>query len=222
MIIEKSGGFAKNGYAALRGVVADPARTFLYQYALKSACSGQLPRNDPNVVDTPSYYADPFMESLLEMLRPRVEIESGLELCPTYSYFRVYKTGDVLKPHTDRPACEVSVTLSLGYEAREAWPIWLDLNGEPRSFALEPGDALLYRGIDLTHWRDGFPGTHSVQVFLHYVDQKGPWKLWKYDRRASLGIKPVIARLMEQYKPSLSVPANTALSLDLPRNETVP
>lgn len=203
MTSERSFGFTEVGYAVLRGVIADPARVFLYDYALKSACSGRLPCNDPNVVDTPAYYADPFMESLLEMLRPRFTIESGLDLCPTYSYFRVYKTGDLLKPHTDRPACEISVTLNLGYEPRHVWPIWLELAGEARSFALEPGDALLYRGIDLTHWRDAFDGAHAVQVFLHYVDQNGPCKVWKYDGRTSLGIKPVIARLMEQFRPSL-------------------
>ena len=40
---------------------------------------------------------------------------TGLNLKPTYSYWRLYKTGDVLKRHKDRPSCEVSTTLCLGY-----------------------------------------------------------------------------------------------------------
>jgi hypothetical protein len=57
------------------------------------------------------------------------------------------------------------------------------------------GDAILdglmeelrYRGIDLTHWREPYAGQSLVQVFLHYVDQDGPHKGEKFDRRAALG-----------------------------------
>ena len=62
------------------------------------------------------------MEALLETLLPRVEAESGMRLLPTYSYLRVYKRGDVLRRHTDRPACEMSVTLNLGSKQRVRGP----------------------------------------------------------------------------------------------------
>ena len=105
---------AKSRYVLLRNLLPGSLRCFLYEYALKAARSGKLQRGDPNMPGTPYCYADPFMESLLEMLRPRIEAESGCKLHPTYSYFRVYKDGDVLKRHQDRPSCEVSVTVSLG------------------------------------------------------------------------------------------------------------
>ena len=197
--------FAKSGYAVLRGVIANPGRSFLYDYALKSARNGQLRPGDADVADTPCYYGDPFMESLLEMLLPRIEEKSGLALWPTYSYFRVYKGGDVLKRHRDRPSCEVSATLSLGYETTAPWPIWLEVDGGAQSFALQPGDALLYKGTVLPHWRESFVGTHSVQVFLHYVDQNGPCNSWKYDGRPALAITPVTLRIMEQFRASLSL-----------------
>jgi hypothetical protein len=47
-------------------------------------------------------------------------------------------------------------------------------------------------------------GKHSVQVFLHYVDKNGPCNSWKYDRRPALATTPVIGRIMEPFKSSLS------------------
>src|SRR5262245_66530252 len=114
------------------------------------------------------------MEGLLEELMPRMEAETQRRLHPTYSYYRVYKRGDVLPRHTDRESCEVSVSLCLGYAASEPWPLWLERLGASRAIALRPGDALLYRGIELPHWREAFAGEHAAQLFLHYVDRAGP------------------------------------------------
>lgn len=118
--------------------------------------------------------AIPPFDGLLEYLRPRVQKHCGLRLLPTYSYFRMYKRGDVLQRHRDRPACEISVTLNIGQKPLDPWPIYLQGDGEPHGAELKPGDGLLYRGIDLFHWRDAYSGEALVQVFLHYVDRDGP------------------------------------------------
>ncbi len=193
--------FKKTGYAVIRGLVTKPALSFLYNYALKSARHGSLTSGDDLIPGTPCRYADPFMESLLEMMVPKVESITGLGLFPTYSYLRVYKNGDVLKRHRDRPACEVSVTLSLGFQAEMPWPIWLEVDGEARPTILEPGDALLYKGIELPHWREPFTGEHSAQVFLHYVNQDGRNAEWKFDQRAGLATTPPVKRVLEQFEP---------------------
>lgn len=194
--------FASNGYALLRNLVPESACSFLYEYARKSGAAGRLNIGDTSVPETPNCYADAFMESLLEVLLPRIELESELKLFPTYSYFRVYKHRDVLDRHHDRPSCEVSVTLSLGYAPREPWPIWIDVGGEAKSYALEPGDGLLYKGIELDHWRDRFEGDHAVQVFLHYVDQNGPNRHMKYDMRKGLHTLPMTGRIIEKLMSS--------------------
>ena len=135
---------------------------------------------------TPGNYGDPAFDGLLEYLRPRVEDHSGLRLLPTYSYFRMYKRGDVLKRHRDRSACEISVTLNIGQQPLAPWPIYLQGEGEPCGAELKPGDALLYRGIDLLHWRESYLGSQHFQVFLHYVDRDGPHTDQKFDGRPSL------------------------------------
>ena len=195
---EEAAKFASDGYAVVRGLLEQPARSFLHKYALTSADAGQFPGKDPEIPDTPVCYGDPFMEALLELLVPRIERHSGRSVLPTYSYFRIYKRGDVLARHTDRPACEISVTLSLGYEADRPWPIWIDVRGSAVRVDLEPGDALLYRGIDIPHWRDAFDGGHSLQVFLHYVDRDGSWAEWAFDKRAALRTSDASRHLMRR------------------------
>ena len=58
---------------------------------------------------------------------------------------------------------------------------------------LTPGDALIYRGVDLFHWREPYVGRQLVQVFLHYVDRRGPRADQKFDGRKTL-MRPPSAR----------------------------
>ena len=142
------------------------------------------------VPGTPAVYGNPFTETLLEELVPRVEAETGVSVYPTYSYFRVYKTGDRLPKHKDRPACEISLTLSLGYEPDEPWPFWMEADGNPVQVSLQRGDAVLYLGAQIVHWREEFRGDYAAQVFLHYVDRNGPNQEWKFDKRSALRMPP--------------------------------
>jgi hypothetical protein len=59
-------------------------------------------------------------------------------------------------------------------------------NSGAYSALLAPGDALLYRGIDLFHWREAYAGRELVQVFLHYADRYGPHAGRKFDGRKTL------------------------------------
>jgi predicted 2-oxoglutarate/Fe(II)-dependent dioxygenase YbiX len=147
----------------------------------------------------------PVFDSLLEQLVPNFEQASGKRLLPTYAYARLYAPGDELKIHTDRPACEISATLTLGFEG-DVWPIYVGdyaEAGQGREVTIESGhtkyitnereikmgvgDAVLYRGMDKVHWREPYTeGKWQAQVFLHYVDANGPHAEWKYDKRRRL------------------------------------
>jgi hypothetical protein len=131
-------------------------------------------------------------DKLLEDLTPHFEAASGLKLFPTYSYARLYNTQDEeLKVHRDRPACEISATLTLDFEG-DVWPIYMGANedkSDPTEIKMMIGDAVMYRGCDIYHWREPYKeGKWQAQVFLHYVDQNGPHAEWKYDKRESLGL----------------------------------
>lgn len=111
-------------------------------------------------------------DTLLERVWPSVEYAVGEELIPTYSYCRLYRNGDILEKHTDRPSCEISVTLQLGRSHHYSWPIYMG----GKRFDMGEGDGVIYKGCDIEHWRnpcDGPEGYYSGQVFLHFVRAGG-------------------------------------------------
>ena len=61
--------------------------------------------NKAQIPGSHSVYGDPLMETLLKFSTPHMEKWTGLKLWPTYSYYRLYKPGDMLKRHKDRPSC---------------------------------------------------------------------------------------------------------------------
>ena len=177
--------FGRNKYAVVRACITDPEMSLLYRYACKLATMG-LMIHGSQVPNAWSYHGDLFMDGLLLDTLPLAEQVTGTKLFPTYSYFRVYKRGDALTRHTDRHSCEISLTICLGYQAPSPWPIWIETPAGASSIELYPGDALFYRGIECPHWREALMGEQAVQVFLHYVDQNGPYAEWKSDKRPAL------------------------------------
>jgi len=125
------------------------------------------------------FYADALSETLLIKKLNFMEQQTGLKLYPTYSFMRVYTYNAELEKHTDREACEISVTVMYGSDGTP-WPIYM---GET-PVNLEPGDACIYLGCDLPHYRKHFEGDWHAQCFLHYVDKNGPYKNFKYNKRS--------------------------------------
>jgi hypothetical protein len=136
-------------------------------------------------------------DNLLEIMLPYFEQQSGLKLYPTYSYARLYnQQGEELKNHRDRSACEISVSITLGFEG-DVWSIYMgddeDKTINVSKIDMKVGDAVIYRGCDKWHWREPYvEGKWQAQVFLHYVDQNGPYAEWKYDKRELLGVSKTI------------------------------
>jgi len=179
--------FAREGYLLLPALIESPLVHFFWSYVhTKVACRQLVFSGDKQVPNAPCAYGDSAFDGLLEYLRPRIEEHSGLRLSPTCSFLRLYRHGDVLKRHRDRPACEVSVSLNIGQVPSNAWPLYVEGNAGPYAALLSPGDGLLYRGIDLFHWREPFQGNQLIQVFLHYVDRDGPHVDQKFDGRITL------------------------------------
>jgi len=178
------GAFGRQAYLLLPALLEPALVDFLWSYVHTKFASRLLSLEQ--ATNTLFAYGDPAFDGLLDYLRPRIEVYSGLSLSPTYSYFRLYKRGDSLKRHRDRPACEVSISLNIGQVPSDAWPLYVEGSSGPYGALLSPGDALLYRGIDVFHWREPFQGNRLVQVFLHYVDRNGPHADQKFDGRMTL------------------------------------
>ncbi len=130
------------------------------------------------------FYGDPLMESLMINKLDIMKKETGLELLPTYSLWRMYTINADLKKHKDRESCEISVTVMVGSDGTP-WPIYINGN----EVNMGQGDAVIYLGCELEHWREEFKGDWHAQTFLHYVDKNGPNKEWFKDKRQFYGIE---------------------------------
>ena len=94
------------------------------------------------------------------------------QLVPTYYFDRFYHAGEELVPHTDWSACEISVSLQISTTLKEPWAFYAE--GVP--LYCNNGDAIIYKGNTLKHWREAMPGgdrDYHHQIFLHYVVKDG-------------------------------------------------
>ena len=208
-------------YQVIKNAISYELANFIYNYFLlkRDAVEFMYKHNinyespllgtwtDQQVPNTYSHYADMVMETLLMKVLPIMKKETGLKLIPTYSYARVYKKGDILRRHKDRPSCEISTTLNLG---GDPWPIFIDGTGadsvideykqihkpnapEGTKVLLEVGDMLVYSGCELEHWREPFDGNICGQVFLHYNHVNGPFAGTNmFDGRPKIGLPSFI------------------------------
>ncbi len=210
--------FKKNKYQVIRNAISKELANLAYTYLQISAeadywmITNQVTHDknplvgnfkDQQVPGSYAKYADRLMETLLVKVIPIMKAKTELNLIPTYSYTRLYRKGNILKRHKDRPSCEISTTLNLG---GDNWDIFLDPTGtnnvideyknihKPNApkgikISLKPGDMLIYSGCELEHWREPFQGNLCGQVFLHYNHANGPYaKTNLYDKRPMLGI----------------------------------
>lgn len=140
----------------------------------------------------------PPMAAFLWGLTPRVTQVAGCELMPSYAYFRIYQKGDVCRVHSDRPACEHSLSLTVELGDNIPWALSMekrhldqplaavdaDFGDEPyRAIPMSSGDAVMYRGVNHRHGRlEPNPNSWSAHMFLHWVDAHGPYSDHAFDR----------------------------------------
>ena len=188
--------FDKNGYVHLKDFLKKDNCKKLTK-VLKDLVDQKKTHHDEQCPTSEAIHGNETFDQLLLDLLPHFEKACGKKLYPTYSYARLYKPGEELKKHTDRPACEISATVTLGFEG-DVWSIFMAGN----KVDMKVGDAVLYRGMDLEHWREKYTeGKWQAQVFLHYVDADGPHAEWKYDKREKLGqSKPIESNQTDSIK----------------------
>jgi hypothetical protein len=159
------------------------------------AAQGPLLRQP--AIEVYGYHYVPML-TFLWGLTPSAAQVVGRELMPTYAYFRVYQQGDVCRVHSDRPACEHSLSLTIAYGEEKPWALSVateptaaprptvadDFEGRPfGSVTMQPGDGVLYQGTHHRHGRlDPNPNSWSMHLFLHWVEKHGRYADQAFDR----------------------------------------
>ena len=201
--------FDKQGYLVVRKLwnpqdlyCPAPLDKGMYNYKSKRLDDYTYVPIERQVEGSTSRYWYPAYRYIHSQIRLKIENVIGRKLYNTYYYDRFYNPGQALAKHTDRPACEISVTLhvSTNLEGDDAnWPIHIKtpdtyvdktkqqilIPGEKRSAILNPGDGMIYKGCERPHWRDPMPKPKKKrfqkertdyyyhQIFFHYVLQDG-------------------------------------------------
>jgi hypothetical protein len=182
--------FQDAGLVVVRKFLPRSILDFLRVYFRIQAMNGKL-KPDSQAPLSLSVYGDPALDAFLDFVGPEMRRRVGRDLVPAVSYARIYMKGDVLVPHTDRPSCEVSVSICLATPAgADPSPLYFRRSGRrARKVTMREGDACIYRGAEIEHWRDPFPEGGHIQLFLHYIDRNGPhFPALRFDGRPRLGM----------------------------------
>ncbi|MEE9493235.1 MAG: hypothetical protein V3W04_07660 [Gammaproteobacteria bacterium] len=168
------------------------------QKNLKSVAGGAVDR-----------YCDALATVIQGSVQQTLEKTTNLTLLPTYNYSRIYPAGTPLLPHTDRPACEISATLTIQNKPNIIWPIFLRNRAEVTiQVDLNPGDMLIYNGMELPHWRE--PGkVQQTGIFLHWVDANGPHAQQQGDPKRNSSPRNLGALQEKRDKETLAAKAPT-------------
>jgi len=204
------GDYHRDGFAHLQGLIA-PEIARAYMTRFKQATGGRditlsQPQMFPGVLKRPALdvSSDRFrpMEFFLWGLTPIIGQIIGRDVLPSYNYFRIYREGDVCRVHSDRPASQHGVSLTLDYSDGETWdlqvgkertetlyPLADDFGSDPfASIGMAVGDAVLYQA---SHYPDGRirpnPNKWSAHLFLFFVDRDGPYRDHAFDGEAMEG-----------------------------------
>jgi hypothetical protein len=170
---------AQRGHVIAPRLIDERLACVFYDVLLLRNWRGEA-KHDQQIPRADSHWGDCTLDAALIVLRSEIERICGCALLPTYAYARLYFHGDYLRRHRDRSACQVAATIHLGSSGGAAPLIWF---APDAAVSQTPGDAVVYLGDKVEHWRDPFSGENFGQLFLNYVFAEGDRRHLIYDGR---------------------------------------
>ncbi|MCB2073719.1 MAG: hypothetical protein H6917_16775 [Novosphingobium sp.] len=133
-------------------------------------------------------------------MKPLLERWCGHRLEPSKAYgIRIYRQGNVLHRHVDLVETHViSASILVAQDVDQPWPLVIEQwDGTRQELALNAGEAVLYEGAKLPHFRDSqLQGRCYANIFVHF---RPLW--WRY---TSVRVERLLADLPPRY-PSRSL-----------------
>lgn len=187
--------YHNNGFFVIKNFIPRFLANYLKEVLHTLRVNNKLLTGDNQVQNSLCVYGDHAFDTFAYQSTPFFSEIVGRDLSFTYTYARVYLNNAALLPHIDRDECEHSVTLFLGGNYSELWPIWMQKeNNRPEPVVLQEGDCVIYKGNELGHWRDNFNGVDHYQLFMHYVEAEGKYKDSLFDTRPYFGLPSATKR----------------------------
>ncbi len=181
--------FRERRYLFVKGILPQTLLDYLKVYYAILMANNRF-GTDHQCPSSLSLGGDAALDAVLEWIRPEVGKLVGFELAPTYSYTRQYAKREVLTRHTDRAACEISVTAAIQIP-KGAGPSVVHLkppNFDETKVEMFEGDGCVYAGTEVEHWRERFRVGGYIQLFLHFIAKHGRhYPKLIFDERDCLG-----------------------------------
>jgi hypothetical protein len=159
--------FAKKGWHYIPDIISKQEAIQIKYQNLMGAIhdlGGLKTHYDPERGNVMCCYAPESSTFVVKRMKPILEELLGEELIPSYWFTTTYHNKGWMNCHTDRPSCEVSVTMNICGDAEHG---------------------VAYLGTIVPHWRSPLR-THKndrfMQLFLHYVRKNGEYADYAYDR----------------------------------------
>jgi len=176
--------FEKNGWLYLKNIFTRSEIATIRRGAYKNNINLYQPEYDKTRGNVIMFYSPKYAVFAVKKAKIIIEELIGEEIIPTYWFMTAYPNKSYLKCHIDRPSCEISLSITI--DSPTKWPLQiLDSNNKKQKINIDIGSALLYKGIDLPHWRSPLncgKNENHVQLFLHYVRKNGKYKEYAYDK----------------------------------------
>lgn len=161
--------YAQSGYLEVRELLDAKTSRKLLNWMVTDVKFKQSAADDAQVPHSISFYRPPFELTLLESLIPKINVLTGCKIYPGHIYGRIYLPGSRLKRHVDKKVCELTVSVCVGKQTPESWPLYIELeSGEIKKFDFTCGDAVAFDGRRFFHWRETLRAGWQAQLFLHY------------------------------------------------------
>ena len=157
----------------LEGMLHEAHRRALADYYERLIDTGSWPLGDDQVAGRYGWHNEPLSRFFHHQLTALVSRVAGRSVRPSYSYVSAYRGGAVLGRHLDREQCDYTVSLLLaesGPGVAGGWPLHFDTRDGITTVIQRPGQAVLFRGTRVPHYRPPLPdhSTHTSLLF-HYV-----------------------------------------------------
>jgi hypothetical protein len=173
----------QQGYAPVRGLIHPYQLGALRRHYRRLIRRNRLRLGDPQCPLRYVAHNEPAAAFFHRQLTHAVSALLGKVVKPSYCYFVGYQGGAELVRHVDREQCEYTLALCIDFSPEPAratpWPLQLQRADTTVVVHQAIGDALLYRGREIPHFRDRLAqGCTSSSILFHYVDQgfTGPFE----------------------------------------------
>ena len=174
MVAQAAGFFLRNRYVNLNNLFHPLHIAALRRYLRDLLTAGKLAKGRGGYQHCHLCHNEPVARFFHHQLTSLVSEITGEPVQPSFTFTLSYHGGAELSTHTDREQCEFTLSLCLDFipepRGRTPWPIYMERAGGCIEIGQALGDAILFCGREVPHYRKRLAEGHtSTSILFHFV-----------------------------------------------------